>query len=367
MYLLLYLRTMHLQKIHLINFKNFSEKEIEFSPKINAFVGDNGIGKTNLLDAIYYLGLFKSYFNHSDLHSIKFQEDFFFIEGWFVKNEKEEWVQCGVKKGEKKTIKRNTKAYSRISEHIGQFPIVIISPYDRDLITEGSDIRRRFMDRIISQSDNEYLSTLLRYNKTLTQRNSLLKYFAANRTFDALQLSIFDKELKKQGIILFNKRKQFIEKFQPKFQKYYSFIATQKEVVSMAYSSDLSLSDIDYLQDSLEKDKLVQYTTKGIHKDDLQFNINGHSVKKYGSQGQQKSFLIALKLAELELIKEQLQVTPILLLDDIFDKLDESRVEQLIKLVNEEHFGQIFISDTHPERTRAIIEKINEEHKILTF
>ena len=358
---------MYLKKIHLINFKNFEEKEIDFSPKINAFVGNNGIGKTNLLDAIYYLSLFKSYFNHSDTQNIRFHEDFFFVEGWFHKNEKEEWVQCSVKKGERKTVKRNQKNYDKISDHVGNFPVVIISPYDRDLITEGSDVRRKFIDRIISQSDNEYLNTLLRYNKVLSQRNALLKYFAANRTFDALQLSIFDEEILKQGKIIYKKREDFITSFQPKFQKYYQFISTGKEEVSIEYISDLQNSPTDYLQNALEKDRVAQYSTQGIHKDDLKLNISNHRIKKFGSQGQQKSFLIALKLAELDIIKEQMKITPILLLDDIFDKLDESRVEQLIKLVNEEHFGQIFISDTHPERTKSIIAKINEEHKVFNL
>ncbi|QAR30896.1 DNA replication/repair protein RecF [Ornithobacterium rhinotracheale] len=355
---------MYLKKIHLINFKNFEEKELEFSPKINAFVGNNGMGKTNLLDAVYYLSLFKSYFNASDAQNIRISQDFFFVEGWFFKNQKEEWVQCGVKKGEKKNAKRNQKTYERIADHVGEFPVVIISPYDRDLITEGSDVRRKFIDRIISQSDSVYFANLLRYNKVLSQRNALLKYFAANRSFDALQLSIFDEEILKLGKDIFEKRKDFLASFQPKFQKYYAFISQEKEEVEIVYQSDLEVNPETYLEESLIKDKLVQYTTQGVHKDDLKFNIRGHLIKKFGSQGQQKSFLIALKLAELEIIKEQKNVTPILLLDDIFDKLDESRVEQLIKLVNEEHFGQIFISDTHPERTQSIIAKINDDHKV---
>lgn len=358
---------MHLKKIHLINFKNFKERDVVFSKKINAFVGNNGVGKTNLLDAIYYLSLFKSYFNHNDAQNIKFGEDYFYLEGWFFKNKKEEWVQCSVKKGEKKNTKRNSKNYERISDHVGKFPVVIISPYDRDLITEGSDVRRKFIDRIISQSDNEYLNTLLRYNKALNQRNVLLKYFAANRTFDEVQLSIFDEEILRLGESIYKKREAFISIFQPKFQKYYQCISTGKEDVNIFYTSDLQKNLKDYLKIALEKDRVVQFSTKGIHKDDLIFNINDYKVKKYGSQGQQKSFLIALKLAEMELIKEQMNITPILLLDDIFDKLDESRVEQLIKLVNEEHFGQIFISDTHSERTKSIIAKINEEHKVFNF
>lgn len=355
---------MFLEKLHLVNFKNFEEKTFQFFPKINAFVGNNGIGKTNVLDAVYYLSLFKSYFNHSDAQNICFEKEFFLLEGWFKKKGVEEWVQCGVRRGEKKMAKRNQKNYERIADHVGRFPTVIISPYDRDLITEGSDVRRKFIDRILSQSDKDYLVNLIRYNKILSQRNALLKYFASNRVFDEIQLSVFDKEMLSLGKRIHSKRTIFIKKFKPKFKQYYQFISNDKEDVSVLYESDLEIDNDDYLNNSLNKDRLLQYTTKGIHKDDLIFNIKGHLVKKFGSQGQQKSFTIALKLAELETIKEQRGITPILLLDDIFDKLDETRVEQIIKLVNEEHFGQIFLSDTHPERTKNILKKINEEHRV---
>jgi len=355
---------MYLKSIHFINFKNFEENFFEFSPKINAFVGNNGKGKTNILDAIYYLSYLKSYFNHSDKLNIRFGEDFFLVEGWFIKNDKEEHIQCGVHVDQKKSAKRNLKAYDRLSDHVGRFPVVIISPYDRDLISEGSDVRRKFMDSIISQSDSSYLNHLIRYNKVLQQRNSLLKYFVANRTFDENQLDIFDREILQLGEKIFEKRELFIEELKPVFQKYYEFISTGKEIVNISYNSDLKDDKLNYLKLNLNKDKLLQYTSVGIHKDDLKFKIAEHPIKKFGSQGQQKSFLIALKLAQLEIIKKQLKVTPILLLDDIFDKLDESRVEQLIKLVNEEHFGQIFLSDTHPQRTHQILGEINDSHRI---
>lgn len=358
---------MFLQRIHFVNFKNFQEEKFDFSPKINAFVGNNGKGKTNILDAVYYLSFFKSYFNHSDKQNIRFQEDYFLVEGWFDKAEKEEHILCSVHKEQKKVAKRNQKNYDRLSDHVGRFPVVIISPYDRDLISDGSDVRRKFIDSIISQSDTVYLANLIRYNKVLQQRNALLKYFASNRIFDAVQLEIFDDEMLKLGKDIFDKRSVFIENFKPIFQKYYAFISTGNENVEILYKSDLNESEGTYLKMSLDKDRVLQYTSSGIHKDDLKFRINDNPIKKFGSQGQQKSFLIALKLAQLEIIKEQLKVTPILLLDDIFDKLDESRVEQLIKLVNEEHFGQIFLSDTHPERTEAILKKINEEHTIFNL
>lgn len=352
---------MHLSRIHLVNFKNFADTTFEFSPKINAFVGNNGVGKTNVLDAVYYLSFFKSYFHHSDKNNIRFEEEYFFLEGWFIKNQIEEHIQCGVHLGQKKTVKRNQKAYDRISEHIGQFPVVIISPYDRDLISEGSDVRRKFIDSIISQANAAYLKNIIRYNKVLQQRNALLKYFAANRTFDAFQLDVFDTEIIQLGAYIFEEREKFTKEFNPVFQHFYKAISTGNEKVEVQYHSDLKIDTNNYLAANLDKDKVLQYTSAGIHKDDLELIINQHKIKKFGSQGQQKSFLIALKLAQLEFIKNHLNITPILLLDDIFDKLDESRVEQLIKLVNEAHFGQIFISDTHPERTAEILKKVNDD------
>ncbi|MXV38333.1 DNA replication and repair protein RecF [Flavobacteriaceae bacterium Ap0902] len=355
---------MHLDRIHLVNFKNFQDQTFDFSPKINAFVGNNGVGKTNVLDAVYYLSIFKSYFHHSDKNNIKFDEDYFFLEGWFQKEEQEEHIQCGFQIGQKKSVKRNQKSYDRISDHIGKFPVVIISPYDRDLIAEGSDVRRKFLDSIISQANATYLKKLIRYNKVLQQRNSLLKYFAANRVFDALQLEVFDNEILSLGAYIFEERDKFIQEFHPVFQYYYNAISTGREEVGVLYASDLKYNQKNYLTDSLDRDKLLQYTTAGIHKDDLDFIINQNKIKKFGSQGQQKSFLIALKLAQLDFIKNHLNITPILLLDDIFDKLDESRVEQLIKLVNDADFGQIFISDTHPERTEELLKRVNEDYKL---
>lgn len=251
---------MHLNRLHFTNFKNFEDKTFEFSPKINAFVGNNGMGKTNVLDAVYYLSFLKSYFNHSDKLNIKFEEDFFLVEGWFQKAEKEEHILCSVHVEQKKIAKRNEKTYERLSDHVGKFPTVIISPYDRDLISEGSDVRRKFMDSIISQSDALFLADLIRYNKVLSQRNALLKYFAANRTFDAVQLEIFDNEILNLGAKIYDKRCEFIQLFKPIFQKYYELISNQKEKVSVAYKSDLKEDNLDYLNKNLQRDKMLQYT-----------------------------------------------------------------------------------------------------------
>lgn len=356
---------MHLKKISLLNFKNFESQNFDFDSKINCFVGNNGVGKTNVLDAIFFLSFAKSYFNAVASQNIRHGEEFFMIDGEYQVKERSENVVCSFKKGHKKVIKRNGKIYERFSDHIGAFPLVIISPADRDLIVEGSDIRRKFMDSVISQSDSIYLKTLISYAKVVSQRNALLKYFAANRTFDLVNLKVYDEQLKMYGEKINKERTAFLKIFVPIFLERYQSISAGKEKVDLRYKSQLNDGDIlDLLEASLEKDRMLQYTSVGVHKDDLIFEIDGFPVKKFGSQGQQKSFLIALKLAQFDFIKEQSNVKPILLLDDIFDKLDDLRVQQIITLVNQAHFGQIFISDTHAERTEEVVKKTNQTYKI---
>ncbi len=356
---------MFLNKLSLINYKNFSSLTLEFDSKINCFVGANGIGKTNILDAIYHLAFGKSYFNPVATQNIKHNEDFFVIDGEFTKDERDEKIVCSLKKGLQKVIKRNGKTYERLSDHIGLLPLVIISPADRDLIIEGSDTRRKFIDGVISQSDKDYLQTLIRYNKVLMQRNSLLKYFAVNHTFDAATLSIYNEQLHLYGTTIYEKRKAFIQPFIEIFKEQYAIISGGNELVTLSYETTLSNGNlITLLENSIDKDRAVQYTSVGIHKDDLVFEIEGHPIKKFGSQGQQKSFLIALKLAQFHFIKELARTIPILLLDDIFDKLDEDRVAHLIALVNDENFGQIFISDTHADRTEKVVREIHQSYKL---
>ncbi|MDC9722103.1 MAG: DNA replication and repair protein RecF [Urechidicola sp.] len=356
---------MYLQKLTLFNFKNFESKSFDFQDKINCFVGDNGVGKTNVLDAIYYLSFGKSYFNPVASQNIRHQQDFFMIEGNYKINGRGETVVCSLKRGQKKVIKRNDKEYEKFSDHIGFLPLVIISPADRDLIVEGSDTRRKFVDSVISQSDKIYLKALINYNKVLVQRNALLKYFAANRIFDALNLKVYDEQLEEYGTIIYQKRKEFLEVFTPIFEARYKVIANAKEKVSLKYRTQLDDGSLtDLLAQSLEKDRVMQYTSVGIHKDDLLFEIDGYSVKKFGSQGQQKSYLIALKLAQFDFIKNLAKLKPILLLDDIFDKLDDLRVAQIIDLVNQDEFGQLFISDTHPDRTEEVVKKTNQSYQI---
>lgn len=356
---------MHLKTLNLINYKNFKNQTFEFNSKVNCFVGSNGVGKTNILDAIYHLSFGKSYFNPIASQNIKHGEDFFVVDGRYSKDLKEEKIIVSLKKGGKKVIKRNSKSYNRFSDHIGLLPLVIISPIDRDLITEGSDLRRKFIDGVISQNDKIYLDQIIRYNKILFQRNSLLKQFYLSRTFDHDTIEIYDEQLSKIGNLIFNKRKEFLELFSPIFFEKYSIISNNKEKVNLNYKSKLKNHRLqDLLISNIEKDKVLQYTSAGIHKDDIEFLIGNYPIKKFGSQGQQKSFLIALKLAQYEVLKAKSGNSPILLLDDIFDKLDSKRVKQIIKMVNDSNFGQLFISDTDAKRTENVVKSAHDNYEI---
>lgn len=356
---------MILNKLTIQNFKNHSSQSFDFSPEINCFVGNNGAGKTNILDALHYLSFGKSFLNNTDVNNIKNEEDFFSIEAEVFDGEKSNILKITQTKEARKTIKRNDKAYPRMAEHIGFLPSVMISPYDSNLISDSGESRRRFLDSMISQVDAEYLHSLTQYQKTIKQRNALLKYFYKNRCFDADSLEIYNEPLERYATFIFEKRKAFINRLSPVFSSFYEIISNGKEKVEISYQSHLLEMDMkSLLEHSIEKDKILTYTSKGIHKDDLDFEMNGDLIKKIGSQGQQKSFLISLKLAQMSLIKDLIKKTPILLLDDIFDKLDDNRVAQLIELVNKEDFGQIFITDTHRERTEAVVRRINEESRI---
>ena len=359
---------MILKTLSLLNYKNFDSQTFQFDSKINCFVGPNGVGKTNVLDAIYHLSFGKSYFNPVSSQNIKHNADFFVIDGLYNKDERDEKIIVALKKGQKKTLKRNGKLYNRFSDHIGFLPLVIISPADRDLITEGSDTRRKFIDGVISQGDKVYLNDLIKYNKVISQRNALLKYFALNATFNADTLEIYNHQLTELGISIFAKRDAFLKEFIPIFKERYKIISNNNEEVNLIYKSDLFKDSLNnLLVKTLKKDRALQFTSVGVHKDDLSFEIEQYSIKKFGSQGQQKSFLIALKLAQFDFIKSHSGVNPILLLDDIFDKLDEQRVVQIITLVENENFGQLFITDTHPERTEQIIKNAHQTYQIFNL
>ncbi len=354
---------MYLKRLSLLNYKNFESRDFTFDSKINCLVGPNGIGKTNVLDAIYHLAFGKSYFNPVTTQNIRHGSDFFVIDGLFDREGESEHIVCSFKKGVRKVLKRNDKAYDRISEHIGTVPLVIVSPSDRDLILEGSETRRKFMDGVISQSDRPYLRDVLDYHKVVSQRNALLKYFAANHRFDPQTLEVYNQQLAGLGSRIFERRQAFMREFQPIFSEQYKAISGGDEAVSLTYKSQLSGAPLeDLLKASLDKDRVLQYTTQGIHKDDLSMDIEGHPIKKFGSQGQQKSFLIALKFAQFRLMMSKRPGTPVLLLDDIFDKLDENRVAHIVSLVNQDLFGQIFISDTHADRTEAVVRKIHQSY-----
>ncbi|MCF6128933.1 DNA replication and repair protein RecF [Flavobacterium sp. AS60] len=359
---------MFLKRISLLNYKNFSEIAFELDTKINCFVGKNGIGKTNILDAVYHLANGKSYFNPLAVQNIKHGEDFFVVDGEFEKNERTEQILCSLKKGQKKILKRNGKVYEKFSDHIGFIPLVIISPADSDLIIEGSETRRKFIDTVISQLDSSYLQQLIQYQKIISQRNALLKYFALNHVFETDTLSIYNEQLNTLGQFIFEKRKKFLADFIPIFNNYHRDITNSAETVQLVYQSDLFEKDtLTLLEENINKDRALHYTSVGVHKDDLSFEIDNHPIKKFGSQGQQKSFLIALKLAQFDFVKKQSGEKPILLFDDIFDKLDEFRVSKIIEMVNNEEFGQLFISDTHAERTENIVKTTHQTYKIFNL
>ena len=356
---------MFIKNLKLFNFKNHSEKSFDFSPEINCFVGNNGAGKTNILDALHYLSMTKSFLGNLDAQNILHESDFFAIEAEIQGEEKNDIIKVQLPKEGKKIIKKNDKTYERIADHIGFLPSVMISPYDSNLISDGSESRRKFLDAMISQTDSDYLFALIQYQKTLQQRNALLKYFAKNRTFDLDSLEIYNEPLTKFGTQIFEKRQRFVASILPTIQHFYEIISKGNEKVTVIYESNLNEQNFEeILSENLEKDRVLTYTSRGIHKDDLRFEMNGNLIKKFGSQGQQKSFLIALKLAQIKRIKDITNKNPILLLDDIFDKLDDNRVSQLIELVNQQNFGQIFITDTHRERTESVVKRINEESKI---
>ena len=356
---------MFLKELSLTNYKNFESLKFSFDTKIICFVGLNGVGKTNILDSIYHLSYTKSYFNPIPSQNIKHGETFFFISGRYMIHDKEENILVSLKKGDKKIIKRNNKLYKKFSDHIGKIPLVLISPDDRNLIIEGSETRRKFIDGIISQTDKEYLNNLIDYNKTLKQRNALLKMFYDNSESIRKTIDIYDRQLSSDAQKIYDKRREFLNEFIPIFKSRYKELSNDKENVEIKHSSDISPDQNLYklLKNSLEKDLRFQYTTKGIHKDDLNLSLDNFPIKKYGSQGQQKTFLIAMKLAQFDYLSK-LDSKPILLLDDIFDKLDDTRVKQIINLVNEEKFNQIFISDTNKNRSENIIKNVNKSYKI---
>jgi DNA replication and repair protein RecF len=355
---------MYIETLKLTNFKNYSDVQIDFSSKINCFFGSNAAGKTNLLDALYYLSFCKSYFNPIDSQNILHGEDFFAIHASYNRKKTSDKVSCAMRKSHRKIMKMNDKEYERLSDHIGNLPLVMISPADSNFIYNGSEERRKFIDTLISQLDKEYLSNLIAYNRTLKQRNTQLKIMAENRNFDVESLKIWDEALIKYGNPIFEKRKIYTSKLLPHFKRYYEAISGGKESFEFTYDSQLNNNSFEtLLNESADKDQILRYTTSGTHKDDFLIFVNDYPLRRFGSQGQQKSFLIALKLAQYDLIREVKGYKPLLLFDDIFDKLDEKRIENILKLVSAKNFKQIFITDTQKERIVAIFQHIDIERK----
>jgi DNA replication and repair protein RecF len=356
---------MFLKHLHLINFKNIELAQLELCEGINCFIGSNGAGKTNLLDAIYYLSFCKSFFNPVDSQNIQHNHDFFVIQGTYLMDDLEEHVYCGLKKGQKKQFKRNKKEYEKLSNHIGLLPLVMISPQDERLIVEGSEQRRKYIDSVISQYDKSYLENLIQYNKVIAQRNAYLKSISFLNQEGHDVLDIWDYKIVSLSNKIAQARKSFLEELKVVFHEVYNFISEKKEEVEFEYESHLFSANFEQeLKESRQKDLVLGYTTKGIHRDDVVFKINGYPIKKLGSQGQKKTFLIALKLGQFKFLEQHKKRKPILLLDDIFDKLDNQRGDRLIELVGGGSFNQIFITDTQLHRIEPVLQKIKKENTI---
>lgn len=354
---------MILKKLNILNYRNIAEADLEFSSKINCLIGKNGVGKTNVLDAIYFLSFTKSTTNSIDSMNIRHGEEFMMVQGVYDLNGTEEEISIGMKIHQKKHIKRNQKEYKRIAEHIGLLPLIIASPNDSSLIAGGSEERRRFMDIVISQYDAEYMYALMSYNKALQQRNALLK---AEEEPSIEIISVYEEMMAEYGEQIYEKRKEFIDSFIPVFQLYHSKISGGKDSVSIKYTSHCQRGPLLHvIQDGRAKDRIMGYSLHGIHKDDIEMCLDSFPIKREGSQGQNKTYMISLKLAQFEFLKHTgSNTTPLLLLDDIFDKLDAKRVEQIVNIVADDSFGQIFITDTNRENLDRILEKTKGNYKI---
>jgi len=352
---------MILTKLSVLNYKNIREVEISFSPKMNCFFGNNGMGKTNLLDVIYYLSFSKSHLHTLDSQIIHNEQDYCVLQGTYLFDERTEDIFCAIRRKQRKQFKRNKKEYDKLSDHIGLLPLVMVSPADAVLIQGGSEERRRFLDLIISQHDKSYLQALIHYNKALLQRNSMLK----NQSYDDSLYDILEMQLDMHGQVIYEKRKQFVEDFTPLFNSYYQTISGPEEQVELAYVS--KVGEVDFpsvLRENRERDRILGYTSSGVHKDELEMTLGHNLIRRVGSQGQNKTYLIALKLAQFAFLAEKGTTTPILLLDDIFDRLDANRVEQIIKLVNSDSFGQIFITDTNRKYLDEILASLDHDYSL---
>ena len=354
---------MTIKSVTIINYKNIEEAAIDCSPRFNCFIGNNGVGKTNILDAIYHLSMCRSYFNLPDSQNIRHGENFFLLQARYEREDETIDVHCGVKRGERKTFKKNKKAYERLSDHIGLLPLVMISPADATLVDGGSEERRRFIDGVISQCDKEYLHRLIRYNRALAQRNSLLKEFAG-RPLDSELLEPWDEQLAENGNIILKKRETFTRELEQDFRLFHAHLVEGREQVALRYLATAPDDLLRSLKEHLDRDRLLTYTTVGIHRDDLSLSLEDYPVKRLGSQGQKKSFLTALKFAQFTYLTRVTGMKPLLLLDDVFDKLDAGRVSQIIRIVSGDRFGQVFITDTNRKHIDEILHLHAIDYKI---
>lgn len=357
---------MILKNISIINYKNIKGVNLELSPKINCLIGHNGVGKTNFLDAIYYLSFCRSAGNPIDSQIITHGEDFFMLEGNYLDDRGDvENIYCGMKRGSKKHFKRNKKEYKRLSQHIGLIPLIFVSPADASLIEGGSEERRKLMDVVISQYDYSYIEALTNYNKALQQRNALLKM---EEEPDAALMEIWEQEMARNGELIYQKRDQFVKELIPIFQRIYQHISGQREEVSLKYVSHCQRGSLlEVIQRDRFKDRAVGYSLHGVHRDDLEMLIGDFQMKREGSQGQNKTFVLALKLAQFDFLRRtSSNTTPLLLLDDIFDKLDAQRVEAIVQLVSGENYGQIFITDTNRDHLDKILHESDGDYRIFS-
>ena len=356
---------MYLSRLQLQSFKNYTAQELNFSGGINCFVGKNGSGKTNLLDAIHYLSITKGAFNGVDSQNVRKGDPLFFIKGEWKGPKQTYQVQVAFQPGQKKVVKVDQKEYEKLADHIGRFPVVLIAPNDTDLVREGSEGRRKFFDSILSQLDPAYLENLMVYHHYLKQRNSLLKQYGDTRKLDKTLLEVYNGHLIRLGKLIYAQRSDFVRHFVELFSPRYQWLSGGVEQTEVIYLSELS--DENWPQQfvkALDKDLALQRTTSGIHRDDFEFVLEGEPVKRFGSQGQQKSFVIALKLAQYDLLKAEKGFSPVLLLDDIFDKLDDDRIAKLMELVASDDFGQLFVTDARPERTLSLFRSLKKEKKL---
>ena len=352
---------MILRKLSILNYKNIAEATLELSPKMNCFIGRNGMGKTNVLDAIYYLSFCRSAGNPIDSQVIRHEEPFFMLEGNY---DEDLCISVAMKRGTKKHFKRNKKEYKRLSEHIGLIPLVVVAPSDTLLIEGTSEERRRLMDMVISQYDRSYIDALARYNNAHQQRNTLLKM--EDEEPDPLLMQLWEEQMAESGETLYQKRKAFVDELEPIFQDYYQRISGGQERVGLSYVSHCQRGPLlEVIQRDRMKDRAVGYSLHGVHRDDLEFTLDGHPMRREGSQGQNKTYVIALKLSQFDFLKRTAsQTTPLLLLDDIFDKLDAERVEQIVRLVSSDSFGQIFITDTNRDHLDQILRSSALDYRI---